>query len=398
MPNNNLRFFKAGLVFLFLFLLPTQLAKHFFVNFSYAAGVKVDYLAPAVYATDLLSLVLVSFFGQALIKKIRQHLFPLAIFILLFLLQITIVRYPLLQLYSLLKMVQLVSLFFIASQLTNERLILWAFIAGAVLQLGMAVGQLYTHASLQGLFYFLGERYLTILHPEVAKASLFGQVFLRPYGTFSHPNSLAGFYLLLYFYVLTNRKISQFVLTRGLTLLLFTLLIFLSFSKVAILTYLLLNACYFIGRQKIQCHFCLVAKITTTLVTAAIFLAAKTDPLSLEKRVSLLRDGILIFKNHFFLGVGLGHYLIYQAARPSKYAYFFLQPVHNIVILFFSQTGIIIGSILVWVLFKRFKREWKKPAFLLCFLAVLISGLFDHYWLTLQQNWLLLAVVFGRRD
>ena len=40
------------LFFLFLLFLPTQLGKHFFLDFSYLSGVRVDYLAPTIYLTD----------------------------------------------------------------------------------------------------------------------------------------------------------------------------------------------------------------------------------------------------------------------------------------------------------------------------------------------------------
>src|SRR6266542_2212573 len=47
------------LVFLFLFLLPTQLGKHFFFDFSYISAVRIDYLAPTLFLTDIIALLLI---------------------------------------------------------------------------------------------------------------------------------------------------------------------------------------------------------------------------------------------------------------------------------------------------------------------------------------------------
>src|SRR3972149_3010131 len=55
-PNNNLYFKSINkiLFFFLILLLPTQLGKHFFIPLSYLSGVRVDYLAPTVYLTDLI--------------------------------------------------------------------------------------------------------------------------------------------------------------------------------------------------------------------------------------------------------------------------------------------------------------------------------------------------------
>lgn len=395
------RFFKTGLIFLFIFLLPTQLGKHFFVNFSYIGGVKIDYLAPVIYVSDILFFVLLIVFWSNLVRQIKSQRFILIAVALLFIIQSLFTIYPWLAFYYVVKMMQLYLLFLVACDFNNDRIILHGFFWGGLLQLILSLMQLYKHASLQGIFYFLGERYLTAYHPDVAKASLWDKEFLRPYGTFSHPNSLAGFYLLLYFYILTGKVFRRFFLIRTFALFIFTCLIFISFSKTAIVIYLCLNAFYLFRYIKMKCRICFLAKISVALLGAIIFLSARTDPNSLAKRVNLLHDALVILKNHLFWGVGLGHYVIYQALIPSTYTYFISQPVHNILILFFVQSGIVMGSLLIYLLVKRFGSRFKSLSetninFLLCFGVIFLTGLADHYWLTLQQNWLVLGVVFGQ--
>lgn len=392
--NNSRRFFKTAGLFLFLFFLPTQLGKHFFPTFAYLNGVKIDYLAPTIYLTDLLAVILIAFSGKRLLRNIHKNLFLWLSVILVFITQSLTAPRPLLAFYFLLKLLELVCVYQVAKEMKNERLVMGAFLLGGLLQLFLAVGQLMANTSLQGVFYFLGERYLTTAHPEIAQASLLGKQFLRPYGTFSHPNSLAGFYLLLYFYTLINKRLSQFLITKTLSLFVFSLLVFISFSKSAIMVYLFLTIIY-VAYHGRKCRLCLLARLAITAVVAFIFLMAQTDPQSLDKRLTLFRDGWLIFQNHWLWGTGLGQYLIYQANLPSRYWYFFLQPAHNIFFLFFTQTGVIIGGLIIFLLFQNFKKEGKRSVFWFCFLVVLMTGMADHYWLTLQQNLLLLGVVFG---
>lgn len=397
--TNSQAYFKttrARLIaaFLFLFFLPSQLGKHFFLDFSYLFGVRIDYLSLVLYLTDILFLVLVFLNWRLILQQLKNN-FKLNLFLsVLFLINIFASRYPLLSFYHWLKILEWYFVFIIFTNLKNNRLVLVSFLVSGLFQLFLVLEQWYHQSSLQGIFYFFGERYLSLSQPGVAKASINGVEFLRPYGTFSHPNSLAGFYLLLYFFVLTNKNFNRFIFLKNLSLLIFSLLVFASFSKTAIITYLILNTGYQLARFKL-CRLCTLAKIGSMLIIGVVFLQAKSDRLSLAKRINLFIDGVLILKNHLFLGTGLGHYLIYQGNFPIKYPYFFLQPVHNIFVLFLAEAGIILAGAVGYCLFKFFKQKSKNRALAMPFLAVFITGMVDHYWWTLPQNWLLLGVVFG---
>jgi O-antigen ligase len=265
------------------------------------------------------------------------------------------------------------------------------FIAG-LLELVLVILQFVNKRSIQGVFYFLGERYMTLSTPGIAKATLQGTELLRPYGTFSHPNSLAGFYLLLYFFVLTNKSTRNNLLKYPL-LFISTVLVFFSFSKIAIVTLLILNTLYLMLKIN-KCKVCLLAKLTVPIIVGFIFFSAQTDPLSLDKRLALVANAWQTFLNHPLFGVGLGSYLVAQNQFPIKYPYFFLQPVHNIFLLFLSETGIIISGSVLWILIKKIKKTFLTTNYLLL-VAVFITGFFDHYWLTLQQNILLLIYLFS---
>jgi uncharacterized membrane protein (Fun14 family) len=72
-----------------------------------------------------------------------------------------------------------------------------------------------------------------------------------------------------------------------------------------------------------------------------------------------------------------------------------LQPVHNILLLLISEIGILGLGIITWLLFGWWKvKKWTKEDLLIIGVIVL-SGMMDHYWLTLPQNMWLLVLVIG---
>jgi O-antigen ligase len=386
------KLYSKILIFLLILFLPTQLGKHFFLPFSYLSGVRVDYLAPTVYLTDIIVALLflinwktvVSFFMK---KKV------LIIFGLLFL---NIIFAPLkfISLYQYLKIVELLTVFVIFSQIKiGEKTVLFGFLTAGGVELILSLLQLSYKRSLQGVFYWLGERYFTESAAGAAKASLAGVEFLRPYGTFSHPNSLAGFYLLVYFFVLTDKKFNKLPFLKYFSLFIFSALVLVSFSKVAIVTFLILNTLYLILNTKAVCKICSLGRVFLLIVAGLVFLQATADPLTLEKRLELLKNASVIIHQQPIFGVGLGNYLLAQNQFTSKYFLFFNQPVHNIFLLFFAEVGLPLAIFILYQLLLVFKKRLFTIYYLL--FTIFITGFFDHYWLTLEQNFLLMGVVFG---
>lgn len=386
------------LIFLFILLLPTQLGKHFFLNFSYLSGVRIDYLAPVIYLTDVLAFLIIVLNIKKVVEFFRQK--SIYIFIFLILINIIFSLEKSLTVYRTLKLFEFVSLFAVISKANiSTKFTLITLTLSTLSEIVLSILQFANKHSIQGIFYLLGERYFTLSTPDIAKASLYGVEILRPYGTFSHPNSMAGFYLLIYFLVLTTEQFSRHLFLKYTMLFLSSALIFLSFSKISIGVYLLLNIVFLIKTKFFkQCAFCFSARIIVLVILGAIFISAQGDEASLEKRLTLLKDSFTIIIQHPFFGVGLGNYLIAQHQFVIKYPYFFLQPVHNIFMLFLAEAGIFLTGFFAYVLYIFFKKQWNnriiEPLFY-CLTVVLITGIFDHYWLTLQQNFLLLPLIFG---
>jgi len=393
--------FNYFFIFLFVFLLPTQLGKHFFLPFSYLSGVRVDYLAPTIYLTDLFALVLILVNWKNIFKQVKQSYISLLFSIFFLLLVIfNILQSPIWQiaLYRWIKVVEWLAMFIIFKKLINRKLfllIIYAFLAGTVFQTTLSLLQFISAHSLQGIFYWFGERAVNLSLPDIAKASFQGNEFLRPYGTFSHPNSMAGFYLLLYFWVTIIKLPSKKWFLQPLLQMFCSILILLSFSKITIITWVVLNGLYLLQKNNWTCKVCTLAKIITPLIIGLIFINIQSDPLSLQKRFILVNDAISIFLKHPF-GVGLGNYLVAQNQITNQFKEYFLQPVHNIFLLWLSEAGIAITLLatgLAMVL-ARIDKLWRHSGVWIV-LVIFITGTFDHYWLTLQQNWLLTAVVFG---
>jgi len=386
---------KALFSIFFLFI-STQFGKHFFLPFSYLSGVRVDYLAPTIYLTDILVLLLAIFNFKIVLKFFKNKKIILSLFLLL--INIIFSKLPEISIYWSIKIIELIIIFSLAKKMLatlKEKNILIVLLLSGVFQLFLSLVQLVTKHSVQGVFYYFGERLLSLSTPGVAKASIRGIELLRPYGTFSHPNSLAGFFLLLYFFVLTYKKFDHYLALKYLFLFTSSILVFISFSKVAIVSYLILNTTYFILNTKFNCRLCKIARILGMLVVSLIFLSATTDPLTVSKRIELIKNSTQIILYYPIQGVGLGSYLIEQAKFSSRFYLFFNQPVHNIFLLFLSEAGLLIGGFLLYQLIRfLISRRLSKEQWILIFVIVL-TGFFDHYWVTLQQNFLLMGLVIG---
>ena len=384
------------LFFLFLLLIPTQFGKHFFLAFSYLSGVRVDYLAPTIYLTDIIIFLLAIANSKIVFKFFKNKKILISLFFLL--INILFSRLPIISFYWFLKTIELLIIFFLAKKILTtlkEKYILIALFISSLFQLFISLTQLINKHSVQGIFYYFGERLLTLSTPGVAKASIQGAEFLRPYGTFSHPNSLAGFFLLLYFFVLTYKKFNRYLAIKYLLLFISSILVFVSFSKIAIACYLILNTYYLIFNTKFNCRICKIARIIVMFVVSLIFLSATTDPLTVNKRIELIKNSITIIMRYPIQGVGLGSYLLEQAKFSSRFYLFFNQPVHNIFLLFIAETGLIIGGFILYRLVDLLiQKRLTKGQWLLIF-VIIFTGFFDHYWLTLQQNFLLMGLVMG---
>ncbi len=396
---------KKILLLLLLFFLPTQLGMFFFIPDSIVHGIPIDLLAPALYVTDILvlaSVILNLFQDPGTIKKMLKRVQHDKIIVIAFLFIIGNVFFalsPIMGIYKLIKLMEMGTVFWIMKKSKIEiNHVLIALLAMAALQLALGLAHVIAGNSIQGIFYLLGERSFSLSTPGIAKVSMQGLEILRAYATFPHPNALGGFYLLLYSFILFSPTLSSprvlGEIQKNLFLIISTLLIIFSFSKVALMGYVLLTVVNVL-RKTSTCTWCKLSGLVLPIALSGVFFMAQGDPETIDKRIWLATSSFMIIREHLLTGVGLGNYLIAQGTFPIPYSYHFLQPVHNIFLLLIAELGVPLCALMTYIFVKIVRPLWESPVFNAMLFVIIFTGMFDHYWLTIQQNMLLVPVVFG---
>jgi len=394
---------------LFIFLLPLQLGRHFWPASSFVLGLRVDYLSPTFFLTDLLVLAILFFWlGEKFLKKqfspfrsFKTYWWVVAIFVFL-LANAFLAQNQGAAFYQFIKILELSLLAFYVAQNYDclSRIALPLSLAVFYSSL-IAIAQFFKQASLNGFFWWLGERTFNIATPGIAKAIINGQLIMRPYGTFPHPNVLAGF--LLVGLILTIPYLFQknkFLFTSY--LLVVILAIVLSFSR-SVWLLGLISSLFFLGKSKIPKKlFWLAGGFWLILLILAFYLLPHfSTNEAFFQRVQLMKAALLMVKVSPLSGVGLNNFIVrLPEFWPVTGFTYWLQPVHNLYLLLLSETGAVGFLIFLWLLILVFKRLlkpslWINFPLLMALMAILLLGLTDHYWLTLQPGQLLLALVLG---
>lgn len=394
-----------------LLLLPTQLGRHFWPAEAYLFGLKIDYLSPTLYLQDLLFLPLLF----SLVKKNwqnffskKKHLIWAGLYLFLVFANIGFSPTPPVAFFSWLRLTELLLFGVYVSQ--NA---VWLFsLLGRILPLVLvfefflSLAQVLGQSSVGGPFWLLGERTFTVFTPGIARGSWLGEVFLRPYGTFSHPNSLAGFTLVALILVLGKKKISvsdQLAIVLGFALLLLT------FSRTVWLASFVLGLVFLLARLRAGFskrlslwHFPTLGIIFSLPLLAYFFSRTTIDASSFSVRWELAEFALEEVRRNPVFGLGAGHFVISLSQnRPVWQWLYWLQPVHNIFLLVAAETGFLglsfFGYLILSGFFRLLKGAKEKEFLSILFAlgALFLTGFFDHYWLTLIQNQLLFALVLG---
>ncbi len=219
------------------------------------------------------------------------------------------------------------------------------------------------------------------------------QLFLRAYGTFPHPNIFAGFLIFSSLVsVIIFKKNKGWIRYLNIMNILFCFVImFFTFSRVGIFL-IVLNIFIFVCKEMYS------RKIfrKKTFSFFPIFVLERFvnlfngDDSGWRDRKNLMEASFKVIKENIILGTGFGNFVRAMenyVPRTSK-GIMLLQPVHNIFLLLFSETGII-GFLLFSVfLFKILRKNIKKITILgiVVFVDLIVIGLFDHYLLSLPQG------------
>jgi len=452
----TLNLWQRRLFYLILFLIPTNLAKHWPLSYSYVSGHLVDYLIPTLYLTDILIIILLSL---SLINSIygnrqmsnqlpaRWYLSPSVIFLTLTLPSVIFATHFIPAIYH---YCHLILLSLLAHWLKNHfnalkhlNNIIFTLSLSALFQSFLSLTQWFKQTSVFG-YWFLGEQPYTDASVNIDKITWFnGAVKIPPLGTLPHSNILAAFLIAiipLMLYQLIKQRSFTTKLFYTVSLTLSVSAVFLTFSLSAWLSLLLIGLPLIIiliqttpnpSPQRIQqlsliknlprfqhwqqtlnqplktpatnnlllskflLMVCGLALIALTVFSRLPLLIPES---SFTRRSQLTRIALSMLPRHWLLGIGLNNFtavmdqfgLVYSTTR-------FLQPVHNIYLLFLSETGLLgLTALLYWLLAPLYQQLKNRQLSLLTisYLSLLFIGLFDHHPLTLQTS-LLLFILNG---
>lgn len=398
---------KSYLLAAFLTLIPTQLGRHFWPDWSHVLGIRVDYLSPTFYLLDLVWVLIFSLNLKVSIKNFKKIAnFKLLICLFFAGLNILISSNKGICVYKWLRLGQI---FWTVNYLSLNKnqikgiisKIIPMWVIGESL---LGISQIINGGSLNGIFYFLGERNFNFNTIGIAQMSVAGYGLIRAYGTFSHPNSMAGFLLisiLLWFGIkskVNNKVIWWSVFWFGI------LGILISGSRLVwTLGFMLWFFNFYFKKPKKQTFgigvvilgiFILILALINVNYPLNNFLGG-WDKASFSKRINLILVSLKMIKENLWLGLGLGNFLNRLPDFQKQTEIFWLQPVHNIGLLLLTEIGVLGVFGLILGLITWFKNKKLNKIEILIFFCILISGMWDHYWLTLPQNLWLLTVVLA---
>jgi len=401
-PKRFLQKLQSIFLFLLIVSFPTQLAKHFWPGFSYIWGIRVDYLAPAIYLSDIFALTMIAIFiiQNRIWSKVRINKVSILVRMLI-IANIVFSFNPEISMFKWLKILEfglLVYVFSIYKFRDIKKEVILPLLVSTVFISLIGIMQFFRGSTIGGILYFLGERRFSILSPGIALVDIYGKEFLRAYSTFPHPNSLAGFLLVAGILVMYLGKGLRFLLIPLLVCFLFT------FSRGAFIALFVVITLYVFRSIKrgLTDKTIYMVLLPILIITAIQFFwpgnIINFDNIKISERLYLIDIAkTLVIKNPIF-GIGVNNFIL---EIPKYISYeksgWLLQPVHNIFIRILVETGML-GLILFFImiyksLFEALKT--KKEYLVIALIIILVTGLFDHYWLTLQQNMLLGSLVLG---
>lgn len=388
------------LFLLTLALLPIQLGKVFFVQESFVFGIPIDYLSITIYLSQIVLtlLVVITLLKNKLSFKTNWSVEIAILIFAIYLLSDSIFNQQsrITGAIFAAKILSLGLFALIASNYFSKdkmRSLIKNVLSFSILwQSTLIILQFMFQRSL-GL-WILGERSFDSSTVNIAHIDFLGHQFLRPYGTFPHPNVAAAYLLILLLIIsslntygkIAQSKVAKIIFYLGATATILT------FSKTVIV---LIAFAFFVLNKNPKLR--LVAII---IALASVFIFLKNPEIvpipSVAERLVLIQSSLdLTLKNPLF-GVGttnfireLGNLNLFSLSQTRL-----LQPVHNIFLLIMAENGLIGLIIFASILFLVSLKSITKHKLLL-FIFVLVFGSIDHFFWTLHQGQLLLWLSFG---
>ncbi len=405
-----------GIIFyLSVFSISLQLGKHFWPPFAFINGVRVDYLSPTLYLSDIFILLLFIFtliLNPKLLLGFLSKSFILPLFLFSILISSLIAKSPDASFIWSLKILEIIfygwyvsNVFFSKKKFGH---VIDIIIIAALIQSVIAFFQFILQRSIGGNLYYLGERTFNVDTIGIATFFTSGRELLRAYGTFSHPNVLALFLsiaIILGVYYISSRKSGKRSYFYIAALFFITLGLFLTASRIIIFLTIIISLFAFIKSRK---HFTYSVLVLLIIIPVYLLLFSgrylTVEPLidAAKIRIDLFAINLNLLFESLFFGLGLNNTFL-SVSNSTLPIYVRFQPVHNIYLHILVQVGLlgaVPAGLFILKIMTRVERIIKNksfPAFPVALLSIgiLIIGLFDHFPVTLQQGLLMSTFVCG---
>ncbi len=386
----------------------------------FASEPLIEYQSGFLYVTDLLlaGFVVTTLIGHR--EKIVPHIILRALLfgmpvllVLMAFLSILAGGISLHEAYSLVRLVLYVLFFLSACAIPiDSRSYLLTLVAAGCVQAAIAVAQFALQHDL-GLAHIEAGPLNTGID-GVAEFRADHGIFLRAYGTFPHPNTLALFLsicLIAWWYTAWEyvAHSTRRLLIEGTAGALLVTGFMMTFSRayLAIMgagfLFLLLTALRRGGREWIQKAVILGASAVVLSVLLLPELSARfslsANDTNLAERAFYSDAAFGFIREHPLLGVGLGNFTTALAQKVQSLEMWMLQPAHNVYLLVASEIGVagflVLCALLAYSMASALRSggaaRWSAGMIAL----LILSGLFDHSLWTLGQGQLLFWVILA---
>ncbi len=241
-------------------------------------------------------------------------------------------------------------------------------VASAVFQSVIAILQFISQKSLS--LSFLRESVFSIYDPGVAKIMINGELFVRAYGFFPHPNVLGGFLMVSVLITILRPFIFKYRLfhveqsdqnqhnvPRGT---IYERIVRIlkecsTWNKIRIMVIATLKKMFHVE------HPVLIAGGILSLIVLFSFNIKLFITQPFAERLFYMRSLHDLTKSYFFEGLGIGQFVfdMQQFFDETLHIWQF-QPIHNVFLLIFSEVGVVGLSLFLWFLLYIFFRRSKN--------------------------------------
>ncbi len=403
--------------FILIFLIPVNLGKHFEVLSSYINGVAIDYITPTVYIQDILvfTILILWFISGGLYRFIysednfleRKEIIVSILFVFsVFLSTLSSLRFlPSFYAWSRMFIYFLLFLYSLSEVRVEDnffKILDIVFVSLTLISI-LGVGQFFNKGSIFNNYLFLGEQPYTLSTPNITVKNFLGKSVVPSYGLFRHPNTFGGYLSLMLLWLipfLKQRKRYLIPLVLGILSLFFT------FSYISWVSFIFGVFAHFVLSKSVGNTHNKKQILSGTVVALCLFLLVlplfknvdSKDP-SVYRRINFSKASYRMIRDRPLFGVGFNNSVILMDSyNTDSNDISFVQPVHNIFLLVFSECGVL--SFLLFCLFlilivEKLINSSYFYVFFVSILQILILSSFDHYFITMHQTFLLLWVVLG---